>query len=71
MTQTNRILQYMRNFGSITPLEALKEFGVLRLGAIIYNLRRAGFDIETDMVNDIGRYGNKITYARYILKGEQ
>lgn len=42
MTQTDRILRHLREHGSITPLEALREFGCMRLGARIYDLKRAG-----------------------------
>lgn len=38
-SQTDLILQYMREGNSITPLEALKKFGCLRLGARIHDIR--------------------------------
>lgn len=37
-TQSNQILEYMRQGNSITPLEALNLFGCMRLGARIYDL---------------------------------
>ena len=42
MTQCERILQYMHENGSITPLDAMREFGCMRLGARIYDLKQAG-----------------------------
>lgn len=33
---------------SISPLEALDRYGVMRLAAIIHNLRRHGHNIRTD-----------------------
>ena len=30
-TQKERIRQYMEDFGSITPLEALRDLGIMRL----------------------------------------
>jgi len=50
MTQTERILQYMQDFGSITPLQALGDLGVMRLGARIWDLRQAGYPITRRMV---------------------
>ena len=38
-THTDRIEQYFREHGSITSWEAIKEFGITRLSAVIYNLR--------------------------------
>jgi len=32
---------------SITPIQALDMFGCFRLGARIWDLRKAGYDIET------------------------
>ena len=32
MTQCEKILDYMRSNGSITPLDALREFGCMKVG---------------------------------------
>lgn len=37
----------MREVGPITPLEALKFFGCMRLGARAWDLRKAGHNIES------------------------
>jgi len=67
MTQTEMIMAYMREFGSITQWEATKEIGCLRLGARIWDLKHAGVDIEKTMVADRNRYGKPVRYARYSL----
>ena len=46
MTQTENILLHMKTHGSITPLEALNLSGCMRLGARIWDLRRAGVGIR-------------------------
>ena len=33
MTQSEKILRHLKDYGSITPLEALQEYGCMRLGA--------------------------------------
>jgi hypothetical protein len=48
MTQKDRILYYLRRFGSITPVEAFSELGCYRLGARIYDLRADGYDITSE-----------------------
>lgn len=36
MTQNERILRHMRDYGSITQADALTDYGCYRLGARIY-----------------------------------
>ena len=49
MKQAERVLKYMRDFGSITQLEAMKDLGCMRLGARVYDLKREGYNIRRDM----------------------
>jgi hypothetical protein len=49
-TQSDKILAHLRSGKSITPLEALNLFGCFRLGARIYDLKKAGHNIVTEMV---------------------
>lgn len=44
-TQAQRVLAYIREFGAITQLEALRDLGVMRLASRISDLRRMGYDI--------------------------
>jgi len=52
MTQAEQILAHLEAGKSITPLEALKEYGIFRLGARIYDLKREGHDIEASTIED-------------------
>lgn len=63
-SQTNQILEYMRAGNSITPLDALRLFGCMRLGARIYDLKQDGHVINTLIVKD-DLSGAR--YARYSL----
>ena len=69
MTQCEMILHYMRENGSITSWEAMKEIGCMRLGSRICDLRRAGHKIRTNSESKKNRYGVMTTYARYTLDG--
>ena len=51
MTQTEMILAHLKNGNSITPLQALREYGCFRLGARIWDLKRAGHNIEMTMAS--------------------
>ena len=46
-TQLIRILNHLLEHETITPLEALSEYGCYRLGARIADLRNRGYNIET------------------------
>jgi hypothetical protein len=70
-TQREMILRYIREFGSITPHEALREFGCMRLGARIWELRKSGYLITRTMEKRENRYGKKIAYARYSIPADQ
>lgn len=47
MSQEKDILGYLQNRGSISPLEALEEFGCFRLAARIADLRAKKHNIKT------------------------
>lgn len=70
MTHADKILLYMREKGSITPIDALREIGCFRLGARIYDLRARGYNINTKMETHEGRFG-PVTFARYSLGGKK
>lgn len=66
-SQTERILNYLKEKGSITPKEAYKEFDCMRLAAQIYVLKHRGIKIKSTLENTKNRYGNTVHYARYSL----
>lgn len=65
MTQAERVLKYIRDFGSITQLEAMKDIGVMRLASRISDLRKDGYNIEGKMEAVENRYGEKCYIKRY------
>ena len=68
MTQQDMILQYMQDEGSITPLDALREFGCMRLGARIFDLKKRGYGITRVLEHRENRYGKTVRYALYSLE---
>ena len=71
MSQTNMILSYMRRYGSITTLDAFVDLGCTRLPARIKDLTKAGYPIGKKQETSLNRFGKKVTYARYYLKGDE
>ena len=49
-SQNKNILKYLQGGNSLTPLEALKLFGCFRLGGRIYDLKKAGHPIKTQII---------------------
>ena len=68
MTQYEKILDYMQRFGSITPLDAFKDLGIIRLSARIYDMRKDGITIYGKYETSKNRFGEKVRYMRYSLK---
>lgn len=68
MNKTKAVLQHLEEFGSITSWEAIKSYGATRLSAIIFNLRhKYDMNIINKPVDFIDRYGNRSSFAKYIL----
>ncbi len=67
MKQAERVLKYMRDFGSITQLEAIRDISCMRLAARIDDLKREGHVIRSDTETGKNRYGENTRYARYRL----
>lgn len=68
MTQCEQVLQHMKEHGSISSIEAFFNYGITRLSARIWELKRDGYDIETDLVTIKSEKGAKKQYARYKIK---
>lgn len=68
-TQTNIVLFHLIQHGSITSMEAFTDYGITRLSAAVFTLRKRGYDIDTTIEHSTNRYGRKVSYAKYILQG--
>lgn len=67
MTQSERIVRHLRDYGSITSLEAMQEYGIMRLASRVSDLKKSGLPIRREMVLGRNRYGEATSYARYSL----
>ena len=66
-TQKNRIINYIREYGSISSLEAYQELGITQLGARIDQLKKDGYKFKTEWETGKNRYGEKVNFKRYYL----
>lgn len=62
-----RVFDFMVDFGSITSLEAFVELGETRLSGRIFDLKKKGVIISSEMVTVSNRYGEKRTVKKYWL----
>ena len=69
MTQKDKVLAYMRTYGAITPVDAMREFSCMRLGARIADLKADGHHIKTEMVGSKNKFGEPVHYASYSIAG--
>lgn len=60
-----QILKWLMEHGTITQDEAIIHFRCYRLSARIFDLRKQGNEIETDMVYSTDEEGYPMKYARY------
>lgn len=66
-TKTSEVLRHLRENDGITSNEAWELFGATRLSAIIFELRKHGYNISTETMECIDRYGRPVKYAKYVL----
>lgn len=67
MTQSERIIRHLRDYGSISSMEAVQEYGIMRLASRISDLKKAGIPIHREMIVGENRYGETTSYARYFI----
>ena len=49
-SQNKKIRKHLESGSKLTPIDALYQFGCFRLGARIYDLKREGMLIESEMI---------------------
>ena len=62
MSQNELILKDLKQGKTVTPLTALKQHGIMRLGARIYDLSRKGYSIDSKTIRRNGK-----RYSGYFL----
>ena len=68
MTQKERVVKYMQDFGVITPYSAFRDLGITKLSTRIGELRRDGILIGQEWHEGKNRYNEKVHYMIYWLE---
>lgn len=67
-TQCEKIINYCKENGSITSMEAFSELGITRLASRVHDLRNAGYDVESTTVTGKNRDGDSTRWSVYTIK---
>ena len=67
MTQKEKILKYIKDFGYITSWQAYQDLGIMQLGARIDQLKKEGYEFKTEWESKENRYGEPVSFKRYYL----
>ena len=68
-TQCQQIVQYIKDFGSITRMDAMYDLGIANFGARESDLKKQGIYLSGEWEYGKNRYGKPIKWKRYRLDG--
>lgn len=71
MTQKQRILEYVKEFGSISRREGFMDLGITELSSRIGELEAIGYRFDRKTEVSKNRYGDETSYTRYTLIKEE
>lgn len=71
MTQCERILRHMEDYGCIDPMVAIQEYGCMRLASRIADLKGMGHEIIAERTKGKNRYGEQTSYCVYRLANKE
>ena len=68
VTQNEQVLKHLLTYEKIMSLEAVELYGIMRLGARIYDLKKQGYPIKTYLRVGKSRNGESMVFAEYRLE---
>jgi hypothetical protein len=68
--QTEKVLRFMQQHGSVTSLDAFELLGCHRLAARIFEIREAGYPVKKESKTGKNRFGETVCYTEYTLQEE-
>ena len=67
LTQCQKIIDYMTQFGSISSFEAFADLGIVRLASRIHDLKCQGYNIASETKSSKNRFGETVSFKVYRL----
>lgn len=68
MTQREAIVNYITEFGSITPMDAFADLGITKLATRISEMKKDGLRFKTETVKSKNRYGKTVSFSKYSME---
>ena len=68
MSQAREIIEFIRDNGSITTMQAFG-LGITRLASRVHELRSFGIPVQKEMVSVLNRKGETCRVAKYTIPG--
>lgn len=69
MNQRQMVLQYMKDYGSITSYQAYIDLGITQLATRVKELKEQGYHFTYEIEVKKNRYGKKVRFKKYKLGG--
>jgi hypothetical protein len=69
--QEQMILNYIKENGSITNLQAIRDLGIMQCPARIWGLKRRGVNVQKKIKIVVDRYGQQKRIAEYYIVEEE
>lgn len=67
INQRQRIINYIREFGSITSKDAYNDLGITQLATRIKELKELGYEFRTEWESSKNRFKEPVSFKRYYL----
>lgn len=67
ITQRQKIINYIREHGSITSLDACRDLGIMQFATRIKELKDEGYKFRTEWESSKNRYNEPVSFKRYYL----
>jgi|TARA_R100000482_G_scaffold85496_1_gene34265 hypothetical protein len=67
LSQKDKVLRHLKQIGHITPLDAFNDYAIMRLAAIVFDLKDEGHDIKSEFISSKNRFGEKVSFSKYTL----
>ena len=62
-----RVLSYMKEFGSITTYQAFVDLGCTRLSEYVRQIRQY-YNVKDEWIKTTNRYGEQVQYKKYWIE---
>ena len=69
-SKTMDVLNHLKLYGSISQKEAVEYYNLYRLSSVIFELRKKGYEIKSEIAPFVSKYGIRSNFAIYHLIGE-